>query len=136
MDINQRVIFVASCQHSGSTLLDLMLGTHPQLVGLGEVYSLIDPKYDLFCKPELRRCSCGSSLAECAFWGRVCSELKGRRNLDARRRYDIVFAVFREVFGPDVVPIDSSKHVKALRTLYEIGGQGVEVIHLAKDVRA
>ena len=35
-----RVIFIASLSHSGSTLLDLMLNAHPQMVSVGELKQL------------------------------------------------------------------------------------------------
>ena len=35
-----KIIFIASLSHSGSTLLDLMLNAHPEVVSVGEVKQL------------------------------------------------------------------------------------------------
>jgi hypothetical protein len=35
-----RVIYIAGAAHSGSTLLDLMLNAHPEIVSVGEVLKL------------------------------------------------------------------------------------------------
>ena len=47
--IKVRVIFIASLSHSGSTLLDLMLNAHPELVSVGELKQL--SRYARFNKP-------------------------------------------------------------------------------------
>ena len=35
-----KVIYIAGTSHSGSTLLDLMLNAHPQIVSVGEMVNL------------------------------------------------------------------------------------------------
>ncbi len=60
------VIFIVSAGHSGSTLLDLLLSAHPEVVGLGEAEKIgakVVPKI-----PE-HHCSCGKAYDECPFWG-------------------------------------------------------------------
>ncbi len=71
------VIFIASASRSGSTLLDLLLGSHPLGVSTGEVrrlqgfllqdrrlLSLRDEDYPLIC-------SCGKPIGQCSFWMEV-----------------------------------------------------------------
>ncbi len=71
------VLFIASASRSGSTLLDLLLGSHPQGVSTGEIrrlqgfvlqdkglLALDDENYPLTC-------SCAKPLKECAFWMEV-----------------------------------------------------------------
>lgn len=36
------IIYIASLAHSGSTLLDLVLGGHPHFIGLGEETKVLD----------------------------------------------------------------------------------------------
>ena len=65
-----RVIFIASLSHSGSTLLDLMLNAHPELVSVGELKQL--SRFARFNKPKQPRCTCGTpSLWDCDFWKSV-----------------------------------------------------------------
>lgn len=64
----KRLVYIAGCGHSGSTLLDMLLGGHSQISNLGEVH-----RYTLglgrTSTPFL--CTCGKSLQECEFWSRV-----------------------------------------------------------------
>ena len=68
--IKVRVIFIASLSHSGSTLLDLMLNAHPELVSVGELKQL--SRYARFNKHKQAKCTCGKlSVWDCDFWKSV-----------------------------------------------------------------
>ena len=63
------VIYILSNGRSGSTLLDLLLGAHPEIWTLGEAQNL---------QWELRKgalCGCGLPLSQCKFWNRVLPNL-------------------------------------------------------------
>lgn len=62
-------MFICSAGHSGSTLLDLLLGSHPAAMSLGEITHL--PKNVALNTS----CTCGVPVHECAFWGRVLERL-------------------------------------------------------------
>lgn len=68
-----KILYIASLSHSGSTLLDLMLGAHPEGVSVGELKQL--GRYARFQKPKHKlRCSCGAdTLLRCEFWNQVNS---------------------------------------------------------------
>lgn len=59
-----RVVFIAGLGHSGTTLLDLMLGAHSKRVGLGEVDRTL-ANYRSSTPPprESRGCACGKKKA-------------------------------------------------------------------------
>lgn len=40
---SMKVVFIAGVARSGSTALDLLLGTHPKLMGVGELYLTLGP---------------------------------------------------------------------------------------------
>ena len=61
-------VFICAAGHSGSTLLDLLLGAHPQGFSLGEITQL--PKNISLDSV----CSCNEKLSECAFWHPVVTE--------------------------------------------------------------
>ena len=68
-----KVIYIAGTSHSGSTLLDLMLNAHPEIISVGELVNLA--RHLEYKKPHKKRytsCSCGApSLWQCDFWSRV-----------------------------------------------------------------
>jgi len=54
-----KVIYIAGLGHSGSTILDMSLGTLPGVVGLGELKTLIDNQSRERHYSSL--CSCGKN---------------------------------------------------------------------------
>lgn len=62
-------IFICSAGHSGSTLLDMLIGSHPQCESLGEVV-LLPMEFALD-----RVCTCGSQIRECPLWSDVARRL-------------------------------------------------------------
>lgn len=64
------VIYILSNGRSGSTLLDLLLGTHPNTWTLGEAQNL---PWELGTPGAL--CGCGASLRECDFWAPLLSPI-------------------------------------------------------------
>lgn len=123
------VVFIAGLYHSGSTLLDMMLAQHPRVVGLGEIYRV------LTFGPE-ETCSCGAPSAQCPFWAGVLPKLRVQEDGDLRARLMTVLDAFQDFFGPDMILVDSSKHVPALKLLRSTGISSIKVIHLMRDVRS
>jgi hypothetical protein len=66
-----RIVYVAGANRSGSTLLEVLLASHPALASAGELFNaaraLRDPSAP---------CTCGKSLGECPLWGGVAVELE------------------------------------------------------------
>jgi Sulfotransferase family len=141
-----KVVFIASLSHSGSTLLDLMLNAHPNVVSVGELKQL--GRFARFEKPGRRlRCTCGAkSLFDCDFWGRVSAlteAVVGRtiRDLNVENYDDLesferdnvaVFRAIAEVSGKNYV-VDSSKQVERLERLMAIDALEVIPIFLLRD---
>ncbi len=63
-----KVIYVMGAGHSGSTLLDIILSNHPNIVSVGELYKL---HRSGFIRTDQRRCSCGLPIHECLYWCNV-----------------------------------------------------------------
>ena len=63
-----KVIYLMGAGHVGSTILDIVLGTHPQIESLGEI-----SKFHRFgwVRDDNRKCACGSSVYDCSFWSQV-----------------------------------------------------------------
>lgn len=62
---NIAAVYILSAGRSGSTLLNLLLGSHPEAIAVGELTHL--PK-NLSLN---NHCSCGSPVRECGFWREV-----------------------------------------------------------------
>lgn len=131
----RRVVFIASLGHSGSTLLDLILGSHPAVVGLGEVGRSAAPAGD-GPPGEPQVCSCGRPAAACDFWGTVLPRLAAEPSASDRRRYEIVLDACGEIFGPDRIPVDSSKYLHWLGCLAGLDSLDLRVLFLVRDVRS
>jgi hypothetical protein len=67
-----RVAYILAASHSGSTLLTMLLNSHPEVATIGE----LSPGYleDL----SWYLCSCGSKIRECHFWRWVTSAMRER----------------------------------------------------------
>ena len=128
------VVFIASLGHSGSTLLDLVLGGHSRLVGLGEVASVLTSASD-GGRSFTGDCSCGQDAASCPLWSEVARRIQADPHAPLARRYRIVFETVAAVFGPDVMPVDSSKYLPWLKLLRDEVGVDLRVLFLLKDVR-
>jgi hypothetical protein len=82
-------LFVCSAGHSGSTLLEMLLAGHPEMVAIGELHNL---SHQLRVG---RPCSCGAVPARCPRWQAVAAAIHARRGIDVFQR-PLEFRVSRE----------------------------------------
>lgn len=134
--MKQGVIFIASLSHSGSTLLNLLLGSHPRLVGLGEVDSVLQLSQEGLESEKGMPCSCGQRVASCEFWGPTFAALQQQPRATLAQKYGIVFKTFEKIYGPEFQIVDSSKYLTQLNNVRSIPNIDLKVVHLIKDVRA
>ncbi len=64
-----KYIFICCPGHSGSTLLDLLMGSHSKIESLGEISHL---SKNIALNTE---CSCGNAIKSCPFWLEVIKQL-------------------------------------------------------------
>lgn len=69
-------VYILSAGHSGSTLLDLLLGSHSQITSLGEITHF--PKN--FALNTI--CGCGVPVRDCKFWIRVINQIESQMRID------------------------------------------------------
>ncbi|MEX0291113.1 MAG: sulfotransferase [Flavobacteriaceae bacterium] len=67
-----KVIYLMGSGRSGSTLMNIIFGNHPEVVAPGELNNVNRLKQEKFT------CSCGERVEECDFWKRVMHEWKNR----------------------------------------------------------
>jgi len=157
-----KVLYIAGYGRSGSTVLDVILGNHPEVVSAGELTYLIDE-----WRTPGRRCACGASYANCEFWKglpetvslseetaqqvvrrieRRCATVPVLLDAlpeevkEAYHRFQRgVFSYLMETAEASIV-VDSSKSAgdaaMRLHTLSQIAGLDVYVLHLVRDGRA
>lgn len=62
----RKVIYVTGYGRSGSTLLDIALGSHPRIFGAGELTALARHVWE-----NGEYCACGAQVRNCGFWQQV-----------------------------------------------------------------
>ena len=90
-----QVVYIAGAGHSGSTVLDIALGNHPEIVSVGELHKLHRSGWKT---AENRRCSCGEAVHECPRWSAIRESWESRVGGDRldeyialQRRYESSF---------------------------------------------
>lgn len=71
-----KYVYICSAGHSGSTLLDLLLGSHSRIASLGEIDHL--SKNLALNTP----CACGQLVRSCPVWNEVISRVGAKLGLD------------------------------------------------------
>lgn len=125
-----RLLFIASLGRSGSTLLDLLLGANPQMVGLGEVWKTLR-----LAGEDQHTCTCGAPGLECPVWGAILESRRRAADQSMGESYRALVARAREVHG-DAVLVDSSKDLPVLVEVAGVMDKQLQVLFLLKDVRA
>lgn len=140
------IVYIASVTHSGSTLVDLVLGAHSGLQSLGELKVFSRSRREKLERVLADRCTCGASdKLSCAFWSGVEDRLRetlggGLRDLDVDARDPEVFrthnrALFEAAAAVGGNPwiVDSSKSARRLRRLLAAGVFDVRPLHLTRS---
>ncbi|MEP6512659.1 MAG: hypothetical protein ABJA79_02235 [Parafilimonas sp.] len=157
--MKRKIIYIAGYSRSGSTILDILLSSHSNIFGTGELVYLFDDWPNVS-----RTCSCGKIYSECDFWKNfqlpqdinfknaieIIRLVESRKHLTALIQnkisspvveqykkiqaalYDYVF----ETSGKNIIG-DSSKSSRDMAgrfyALHQYTGFDVYVIHLIKN---
>jgi len=159
-----RIVFIMGVGRSGSTLLDTILGNHPDMEGVGELCNISENGWIAN-----RYCACGQRVNNCPFWSEVRREWAERtgtgneyryasliRALEKRRAWlgrlaqeirrgssrvqeylELTKALFEGIkiaSGKSII-VDSSKRASRALLLSQIPEVDLHVIHLVRDVR-
>ena len=66
------VAYILAASHSGSTLLAMLLASHPDVCTTGEL------KAQSLGDPDKYRCSCGALIRQCEFWNDIAARMASR----------------------------------------------------------
>lgn len=159
MNSTYKVVYIAGNGHSGSTLLDIILGNGKDCFSVGELSFIV--RNGLLEE----YCSCNSKISDCDFWDQVFEIWSNNRTLSfdeyrkLRHRYErnatflrtcfnsifpsrdfksyknstsALFDAIHEVSGAKII-IDSSKSPQRIAVLKGI--VDVQVIHLCREFK-
>lgn len=77
--LQEKTLYICSVAHSGSTIIELLLGGHPDIASLGEVSSLA---HDILLN---QPCTCGKPLTHCSEWKPIFSSIKEKSGIDFKK---------------------------------------------------
>lgn len=147
-----KVVFIVGSGHSGSTLLDLLLDGHPEIVGVGEMFAAAHDE----------QCTCGRIALKCPLWQHALGPGPWPNRVLYRTRWDALWAVSRyrsaqtkEVidhhayvaktvaayeriaeFAQATIVVDSSKSIDRAELVASSAEIEPIIIHLVRDGRA
>lgn len=117
-------IAIAGASRSGSTILALMLGRHPDVAVLGETNRIAEEWHDAGAI-----CGCGAPMQRCPFWITLAARVDfGALTTPAGAAQ--LRHVVREVTGAEVT-VDTSKQAHDLRA----SNHESAVVHIVRDPR-
>ncbi len=137
-----KLIYILGSGHSGSTLTDLILGSHSSIESVGELFQL--PEYvspDSNRADDRRICTCGVHISKCEYWNNILArienplayEVDSQNNFDDNN-YDLIKEILD--FTGKTILVDSSKSSYRLKKLIDSQLFDIFVIHLVRDGRA
>lgn len=131
-----KVVYIAGLARSGSTFLQLLLSSHTEIVGLGEIAQTLENLNTLIDQSgKLRLCSCGLDILGCSFWGPVAKRLE---HASIQKAHHEILERFKNEF-PERLLVDSSKSRKHLKNLYvenlSLSDVELKIIFLVRDFR-
>jgi hypothetical protein len=143
------LLLIRGLGHSGTTILDLALGAHPQMVGLGEAARILrkplageERKGPFQLRGELRHerlCTCGRTAARCPVWGELLEWLPAHDHLPLAAK----FSHLMEAADRAGVPAENGDHwlVESYQDDLELpfetfAGREVRVVFLVRDLRS
>lgn len=139
-----RLVLVAGIGHSGTTILDAVLGCAPEIMGIGETLRMLSPTApkNRVLSPawfKLREgkaheimCTCGADLTQCEMWGDVLPEI-GQRDM-----FELLVDIHARALRikPTAHTVVESTpaalaHIDTLKRHFD-----VRIIHVTRDVRS
>jgi hypothetical protein len=146
---SRKLLLIRGLGHSGTTILDLALGAHPRMVGLGEAARILrrplpgeEHRGPAQLRAELRHqrvCTCGATAAQCPVWGDLLEWLPAHDHLPLadkfRRLMEAVSFAGVQAGHADDWLVDSYQDDLELPS-QSFPDLDVRVVFLVRDVRS
>jgi hypothetical protein len=127
------IIYIAGSSHSGSTLLDLLLGSHSAVESVGEAKK-IPELLDRIAAGGRPFCTCQQEFACCPLWGELIAGGTGDLKHDAAANASLFRSIVAKQGKP--VVLDSSKTLGRALLIARSDLFAPVFIHLVRDSRA
>lgn len=127
------VIYIAGSSHSGSTILDLLLGSHSAVESVGEAKKIPELQSQI-AKGGRPLCTCQTELTACPLWADLLANEPTDLKRDAEANASL-YARILEKQGKSVI-LDSSKTLGRALLLARSGLFAPVFVHLVRDSRA
>lgn len=137
MENKINIVYIISNGHSGSTLADLLIASHPKVTGVGEIKRF----HHYVSQKDTQYCTCGELISNCPLWSQVLKNLTHDYSLpvDSETYFEPRNAdLFEEInrINSTTWIVDSSKTTGRLDQLLNSDRFNVMILHLIRDGRA
>ncbi len=133
--MTRKVVSILSLARSGSTMMDVLLGSHPRFVGIGAGYSFVNDWKGILDRPEEELCSCRETISDCPFWGPTWQAVREIRHRPLLERDLLLLDRCAEYFGPERIVVDGSKREAHVEMCHQAPEIDQKVLFMIKDVR-
>jgi hypothetical protein len=145
------LLLIRGLGHSGSTLLDLSLGAHPQVMGVGEAIRVMETPNpaDLASVPaqlrdqrrKKRFCTCGLPVDHCKLWGPLLADIRHLQRISNESKMNALINQALAIVGNSGLKwvVESYQSDKALLSelcAKQSAKRPVKVIFLVRDIRS
>lgn len=134
--MRQKVIYIAGHGHSGSTLLDLIIGSHSRVESVGEVTQKGLTR--LMQRPQEELCTCGRPFSQCPYWQANLDHLRELGIISPKdvliRSDELIKVVLRA--SDKSVYLESTKSIDRLQYFLSSPNLDLHIIHIVRDPRA
>ena len=125
-----KVVLIAGSGHGGTTILNMILGQHPDIFATGKLRDF--PHGGLFVKDNI--CSCGAAATDCTFWKEVRAKYAPYEEQPEEKR---IPELFRIISALSAVPFvgDVTHNLGYAQQLMRIPGIDLYLVHVVRDGR-
>ena len=144
--LKRRLLLIRGLGHSGTTILDLALGAHPQLIGLGEAARILQspgPGEENRGPSQLRgalrferRCTCGAIAADCPVWGDLLEWLPANDRLPLTIKMHHLLEAVDNASGTTPTWVVDSFQDDFHLPFHHADDLEIRIIHLTRDLRS
>ncbi len=114
-DNKMTILYILGSGHCGSTLLDMLLGAHSKIVGVGElrIFSTKPGRLDK------QICACLQTFPHCVFWQKVAMDINWPQGLEVQRsKLDFLLGRPNYLFK-DKGPINVGQYLQVNEQIYQ-----------------
>ena len=104
------LILIRGLNHSGTTILDLFLGTHPLIIGIGEGIRSLKGKNDNGIPKRLRtneivniKCTCDETVPNCKIWGKTMKYVINNESQNLNEKFSYISKQIYNEYGHDKI---------------------------------